>query len=507
MGVNIYKPRYKIAFQSKSKLWSYKDSRLRRFFNIRGRKLIRSGIFKRIFLVFNNMKWTIARRYIRPYRRKRKGANIKQKYKNAFYNKQKLKHFYGSIKEEYFHNFFRKYSGSVNIRNKSFYSTLERRTDMFLFRIRLLPTIYAANQFIHHQGININGRIEKSSNALISPGDMLTIDTFYWDMFSDLVYLRIFFRTQGFQIWKKRLYTKLKKKMRWIWRKNKNVFKKKNIHILKKIYFYYNKIFHVLKLKEKILKIKKNFKDNITKKHFEDKEISIKWSHYIYITIKNLSKRYKQIRKFRKYVWIWKSKNYYKSFLFLLSSWIFLCKRVYEINQIFLYWTLKEDIRNIQNDWKPIILLEKNKKNKKKLKKEYYNLLNIAITKLQIEKDEQDLYIKKIKEIVLESIKRRIKLRVGHTKIIIQDKEGKTKKKYTKRNSLFYYLKFRKFKRRKRRSSPRLKAVHWYIPPYIHFDIRTMQAIYLYNPLPEEIYYSFKCSLPKIYSFYKSRGF
>ena len=34
-----------------------------------------------------------------------------------------------------------------------------------------------------------------------------------------------------------------------------------------------------------------------------------------------------------------------------------------------------------------------------------------------------------------------------------------------------------------------------------------MQAIYLYNPLPEEIYYSFKCSLPKIYSFYKSRGF
>jgi len=50
---------------------------------------------------------------------------------------------------------------------------------MFLFRTRLLPTIYAANQFIHHQGININGRIEKSSNALISSGDILTLDTKY----------------------------------------------------------------------------------------------------------------------------------------------------------------------------------------------------------------------------------------------------------------------------------------------------------------------------------------
>ena len=69
--INIYKPRYKITWQSKSKVWPYKNSRLRRFFNIRGRKLVRRGLFKRVVLVFNNMKWTIARRFIRPYMKKK----------------------------------------------------------------------------------------------------------------------------------------------------------------------------------------------------------------------------------------------------------------------------------------------------------------------------------------------------------------------------------------------------------------------------------------------------
>jgi len=114
----------------------------------------------------------------------------------------------------------------------------------------------------------------------------------------------------------------------------------------------------------------------------------------------------------------------------------------------------------------------------------------------------------KLKELVFETIKRRIKFIFWHKKIIKDSKKEKNKKDIKiKRSSLFYYLKYRKYKKRKRRTSPRLKVIHWYIPSYIHFDTKTMLAIYLYNPLPEEIYYSFKCSLPKIYSFYKSRGF
>jgi len=169
MQNNIYKPRYKIAFLSKSKVWPYKNSRLRRFFNIRGRKLVRRGLFKRYFLVFNNMKWTVARRYIRPYRIRRSSGTVKKRYKTAFYNKQQLRHFYGKFKEETFRNFFRASLVGINNRNNSYYSALERRADMFLFRTRVLPTIYAANQFVHHQGVELNGFFRKIATRISAP--------------------------------------------------------------------------------------------------------------------------------------------------------------------------------------------------------------------------------------------------------------------------------------------------------------------------------------------------
>jgi len=129
--MNIYKPRYKIAFQAKNKIWPYKDSRLRRFFNIRGRKLVRRGFFKRYVVVLNNMKWTIARRYIRPYMRRRKAA--RRRFRNAFYTKQQLRAFHGKIKEEKFRNFFKKYLTHGVNRNLSFFAALERRLDIFFF--------------------------------------------------------------------------------------------------------------------------------------------------------------------------------------------------------------------------------------------------------------------------------------------------------------------------------------------------------------------------------------
>jgi hypothetical protein len=65
----------------------------------------------------------------------------------------------------------------------------------------------------------------------------------------------------------------------------------------------------------------------------------------------------------------------------------------------------------------------------------------------------------------------------------------------------------RKFKSKRRQSIQRLRSVHWYVPSYIYFDFRTLRAVYLYNPKPEEIVFSFKCSLPQIYSFYRTLGY
>lgn len=233
MQNNIYKPRYKIAFLSKSKVWPYKNSRLRRFYNIRGRRLVRRGLFKRYFLVFNNMKWTVARRYIRPYRIRRSSGTVKKRYKTAFYNKQQLRHFYGKFKEETFRNFFRASLVGINNRNNSYYSALERRADMFLFRTRVLPTIYAANQFVHHQGVELNGFLEKSPHALVRPGAVLTFQPKYWNILAEELYVKLEYRLYGNALLLHRQYSKLKKKTRRVFWVNRRKVKKRYFLIRK----------------------------------------------------------------------------------------------------------------------------------------------------------------------------------------------------------------------------------------------------------------------------------
>ena len=60
-------------------------------------------------------------------------------------------------------------------RNRSFYAALERRVDVFFFRMRLLPTIFACHQYVHHYGILVNRKRQYSPNALLSVGDTVSI--------------------------------------------------------------------------------------------------------------------------------------------------------------------------------------------------------------------------------------------------------------------------------------------------------------------------------------------
>jgi ribosomal protein S4 len=99
----------------------------------------------------------------------------KRRYRDSFYNKQQLRLFYGKIKETRFRSFYKKYLiNSVN-RNRSFFASLERRIDTIFFRSRLLPTIFACNQYIHHYGLRVNNKLEYSPHILLNPGDIISI--------------------------------------------------------------------------------------------------------------------------------------------------------------------------------------------------------------------------------------------------------------------------------------------------------------------------------------------
>lgn len=185
---NVYKPRYTLAYLAKSKIWPYKDSYLRRFYALRARSVQRRGLFSHCILVATTRKWTLARRFIRPFRRRvgsstaagvggktAYGRPAKRRYRESFYTKQQLRFFHGKRKESTFRYLFQHYQNAVGKRTNAFFSTLESRIDMFFFRRRLLPTIFACHQFIHHHGLQLNGNLERSPGATVRVGDIVTL--------------------------------------------------------------------------------------------------------------------------------------------------------------------------------------------------------------------------------------------------------------------------------------------------------------------------------------------
>jgi len=63
----------------------------------------------------------------------RRRKAVRRRFRNAFYNKQQLRAYFGQIQEEKFRNFFKKYVTTGTLRNSSFFTVLERRLDVFFF--------------------------------------------------------------------------------------------------------------------------------------------------------------------------------------------------------------------------------------------------------------------------------------------------------------------------------------------------------------------------------------
>lgn len=81
---------------------------------------------------------------------------------------------------------------------------------------------------------------------------------------------------------------------------------------------------------------------------------------------------------------------------------------------------------------------------------------------------------------------------------------SRIKKYIPKPTSITYFLLNKKYKKKRRLTTFRLKPVHLALPQYLYFDFKTLQAVFLYTPTSNQIHYSFKCSLTKLTSFYKS---
>jgi len=89
--------------------------------------------------------------------------------------KQKLRGYYGNISERQFRGI---YAEAIRMKGDSgahMIALLERRLDAMIYRAKLVPTVFAARQFISHGHIKVNGKRVTVPSYRVKVGDVIEV--------------------------------------------------------------------------------------------------------------------------------------------------------------------------------------------------------------------------------------------------------------------------------------------------------------------------------------------
>jgi small subunit ribosomal protein S4 len=89
--------------------------------------------------------------------------------------KQKLKGYYGNITEK---SFRRLYAEAVRLKgdtSENLIGLLERRLDAVVYRMKFVPTVFAARQFVNHGHVTVNGKKVNISSYQVKVGDVVEV--------------------------------------------------------------------------------------------------------------------------------------------------------------------------------------------------------------------------------------------------------------------------------------------------------------------------------------------
>jgi small subunit ribosomal protein S4 len=89
--------------------------------------------------------------------------------------KQKLKGYYGNIGERQFRNYYREASRRKGDTGENLVGLLERRLDSVIYRMKFVPTVFAARQFVNHGHILVNGKRINIPSYLVKEGDEIRL--------------------------------------------------------------------------------------------------------------------------------------------------------------------------------------------------------------------------------------------------------------------------------------------------------------------------------------------
>ena len=491
---NIYKPRYKICYQTKNKVWIYKNSRLRNFYNIRNKIALEKRSWKvNNTLVTKNMKWTVARRLMVPYVKTR--TYFSYNYKNTFYLKQQLKHFYGKLKEHHLRTIFKStWNKEQSFRKDIFVSSLEQRLDMVVFRMRLLPTIFSCHQFIDHQGVLVNNQLVSIPGYKVKLGDIVSLKKNVWSIFYERILYKLERRYFGNSILSFRKQYLLNKMEYLVMLKYHHFY----IKILKQVFYnknYYTVLRRHLQNQQQILNSFETKDSELIKLAEKNKEffqvLNLILYKKIYFQIKKIT-----LKNLRKLANNQLDDEYYKNFNLILTknyNTSKLCNLFsFILYQQFWNWHIQKTIIEIKNSKD----LNKNQKIKLILwlNNEKVNRINNEF----IEYNKKQNFLLKIFRFSVKQIYNKF-LNLRYNSIINNNH-------INNKTILNLIIKLRNQKKRQKFFANRSFKHHWYTPSYLEVDYKTLRAAFIYHPKANEVYYGFPCSFDKIISFYKERA-
>lgn len=89
--------------------------------------------------------------------------------------KQKLKGYYGNMTERQFRKIYQEAIRMKGDSSENLIGLLERRLDATLYRMCVVPTVFAARQFINHGHVTVNGKRVKIPSYRLKEGDVISV--------------------------------------------------------------------------------------------------------------------------------------------------------------------------------------------------------------------------------------------------------------------------------------------------------------------------------------------
>ena len=89
--------------------------------------------------------------------------------------KQKLKGYYGNISEKQFRKYYAQAVMRKGDTTQNLIGILESRLDAIVYRMKFVPTVFAARQFVNHGHVRVNGKRVNIPSYMVKEGDVIEV--------------------------------------------------------------------------------------------------------------------------------------------------------------------------------------------------------------------------------------------------------------------------------------------------------------------------------------------